>query len=116
MEVVPTGDTAPVVVEEGVDLPACSDGEDNDGDDKVDYPADPGCTNGEDDNEKDADPTKNTCAYPGLFDPTLAESLFGPGLNENGPISGALHDLESPGLVGSVIHEGACVVAVLDGD
>ncbi|HLG24200.1 MAG TPA: PEGA domain-containing protein, partial [Candidatus Nanoarchaeia archaeon] len=32
---------------------ACSDGTDNDGDGKIDYPNDPGCTSGDDDSETD---------------------------------------------------------------
>ncbi|HII71147.1 TPA: PKD domain-containing protein [Candidatus Woesearchaeota archaeon] len=35
-------------------LPACSDGQDNDGDGLVDYPADPGCTSAQDDDEYNA--------------------------------------------------------------
>lgn len=34
-----------------IDLPACSDGIDNDNDGKIDYPADPGCSNAEDNDE-----------------------------------------------------------------
>lgn len=34
-------------------LPECSDGIDNDGDGRIDFPNDPGCTNSEDDSEKD---------------------------------------------------------------
>src|SRR5206468_1041110 len=36
-----------------VALPACSDGVDNDGDNKIDFPADPGCTNAADTSETD---------------------------------------------------------------
>ena len=41
-------------------LPACSDGEDNDLDEVVDYPLDPGCTHPEDDDE--TDPETSECA------------------------------------------------------
>lgn len=36
--------------------PACSDGADNDGDGKIDYPADPGCTSASDTDETDTTP------------------------------------------------------------
>ncbi|MEX2587196.1 MAG: hypothetical protein WD602_04285 [Actinomycetota bacterium] len=36
-----------------IDLPECSDGIDNDGDGKIDFPADPGCTDALDDDERD---------------------------------------------------------------
>jgi hypothetical protein len=39
---------------------ACNDGIDNDGDDKIDYPDDPGCTSSSDDNE--ADPGSAECS------------------------------------------------------
>ena len=37
-------------------LPQCSDGIDNDGDGKIDFPADPGCTDASDDDEADGVP------------------------------------------------------------
>jgi len=37
-------------------LPACSDGLDNDGDGKIDYPADPGCADLLDNDEADPPP------------------------------------------------------------
>ena len=39
-----------------VDKPQCDDGEDNDGDGKIDFPADPGCASKQDDNEVDEHP------------------------------------------------------------
>ena len=42
-------------------LPQCSDGIDNDGDGKVDYPADPGCSSKDDDDERDSPPNDGTC-------------------------------------------------------
>ncbi len=68
----------------------CSDGEDNDHDDKVDYPDDPGCTGPEDDSESPDPPapTQGTCQrrmddlytrilnYPGLRSrPVLLQAL-----------------------------------------
>jgi len=44
--------------------PACSDGIDNDGDGKVDYPADPGCDSASDTDETDPAPPK---AVPGKY-------------------------------------------------
>lgn len=44
---------------------ACSNGIDDDGDGKIDYPADPGCTSSSDTNETDAPPQSNCHAsYP----------------------------------------------------
>ena len=45
---------------------ACSDGLDNDGDAKIDYPADPGCTSTVDDNE--TDPSPPVCNDNGICD------------------------------------------------
>jgi hypothetical protein len=39
----------------GDDTPACSDGDDNDTDGKIDFPADPGCTDANDTDETDPD-------------------------------------------------------------
>ncbi|HVF05195.1 MAG TPA: hypothetical protein VNA20_10165 [Frankiaceae bacterium] len=54
---------APVTVDFGdeeppppPDKPQCDDGEDNDGDGKIDFPADPGCSSKQDDNEVDEHP------------------------------------------------------------
>ncbi|MCB0827785.1 MAG: delta-60 repeat domain-containing protein [Solirubrobacterales bacterium] len=48
-----TGVIAPAGPGPGPD-PACSDGIDNDGDGKIDFPADPGCTSAADESETDA--------------------------------------------------------------
>ena len=54
----------------------CSDGIDNDGDAKVDYPADPGCTSAHDDNEFNVWP--NSCSdTDGGFVPTIAGTVSG---------------------------------------
>ncbi|MBD3313851.1 hypothetical protein GF345_05405 [Candidatus Woesearchaeota archaeon] len=55
------GDTAEPVVPDPVPKPQCSDGIDNDGDRKIDYPADPGCRSAEDDNEYNASPSIPQC-------------------------------------------------------
>ena len=47
-----TASTAPVTIPGGR-LPQCSDKVDNDGDGKIDFPADPGCTSAQDDSEID---------------------------------------------------------------
>ena len=55
--------------------PACSDGVDNDGDGKIDYPADPGCTGASDTDETNAAvpppsgavPTPATYGFPDCF-------------------------------------------------
>ncbi|MDP9066776.1 MAG: hypothetical protein M3N53_00315 [Actinomycetota bacterium] len=49
----PCQDTTPGGGGGGGELPECSDGIDNDGDGKIDHPADPGCDNPNDDNETD---------------------------------------------------------------
>ncbi len=41
--------------------PQCSDGADNDGDGKTDFPADPGCTDANDNDETDAPPPTQQC-------------------------------------------------------
>ena len=47
--------------------PQCSDGADNDGDGKVDYPADPGCSSSTDNNEVDEfDASKGACEAAGF--------------------------------------------------
>ncbi|HEU0130706.1 MAG TPA: choice-of-anchor P family protein [Mycobacteriales bacterium] len=52
--------------------PECSDGKDNDGDGKVDYPKDPGCSSALDDDERDVMPrTGGTPAWPGIAAATL---------------------------------------------
>jgi len=43
---------------------ACSNGKDDDGDGKVDYPADPGCTSSSDADETDAPPSNCHASYP----------------------------------------------------
>ena len=43
-------------------FPACADGKDNDGDGKVDFPDDPGCSSAEDDDETDPPPPPKQCA------------------------------------------------------
>lgn len=54
------------------DLPECSDGIDNDGDRKVDFPADPGCADAQDDDERDLVRT-------GGNGPGLGLTIFGAG-------------------------------------
>ncbi|MBU0536327.1 MAG: hypothetical protein KKE20_05140, partial [Nanoarchaeota archaeon] len=46
-------DSVMIIVSESSETPLCSDGIDNDGDGLVDYPADPGCEDADDDNETD---------------------------------------------------------------
>jgi hypothetical protein len=48
-----------------VKVPACRDLGDNDGDGRIDFPADPGCTSREDDDEFDAPPPTGTTPPPG---------------------------------------------------
>lgn len=55
-----------------LDLPECSDGIDNDGDGKIDFPADPGCTSPQDDDERDMVRT-------GGEGPGLGLAIFGAG-------------------------------------
>ena len=45
----------------GSTAPACSDGLDNDGDQRVDYPADPGCASPDDHDERDPMPPPAAC-------------------------------------------------------
>jgi hypothetical protein len=45
------------VADPGTTTPQCSDGADNDGDGKTDYPADPGCSSASDPDESDDPPT-----------------------------------------------------------
>ncbi|MGH2826633.1 MAG: DNRLRE domain-containing protein [Actinomycetota bacterium] len=53
-----------LVVETGSPPPQvqCSDGTDNDGDELIDFPGDPGCTSAQDDNETDPGPSKTVVA------------------------------------------------------
>jgi hypothetical protein len=57
----PSGALPQLTATFALDAPkACSDGIDNDGDGKVDYPADPGCSSPSDNDEYNAPPTYNT--------------------------------------------------------
>ena len=55
--------------------PQCSDGTDNDGDSLTDYPADPGCTDAEDDDEFNPPPPVLGCTDPDAtnFDPLATQ-------------------------------------------
>lgn len=53
----PPPKAAPVAVV--APLAICADGRDNDGDGKIDFPSDPGCTSADDDNETDAKACSN---------------------------------------------------------
>lgn len=55
---VPTGQTAMVCTD-----PVCSDGADEDGDTKIDYPLDPGCESPDDDTEADTCPSGVDCPH-----------------------------------------------------
>jgi hypothetical protein len=98
----------------------CSDGQDNDGDGATDGD-DTECQDPNDGVEDGSDQgggATNTCATGGLLmDETLAETIAGPGIDENGPISSQLHSQLEPNLgpLEPVGHEASCVVAILDG-
>jgi hypothetical protein len=99
----------------------CTDGQDNDGDGATDG-ADTECQEGGDGVEDGSDGggggDANTCATGGLLtDPTLAEQIAGPGIDENGPLSSQLHEQLEPntGPLTPAVHEVSCVVAILDG-
>jgi hypothetical protein len=63
--------------------PQCNDGIDNDGDGKIDFPSDPGCTDANDNDETDVvgacktGPSYNTCQEEGIKCPTCSEQLIG---------------------------------------
>lgn len=66
----------------------CNDGIDNDGDKKIDYPADPGCTSTSDNSETDPTPGaitfKKVAVYPQGFNPKVAETKISYQLSATG--------------------------------
>lgn len=60
----PPAPPAPAVPAMVKPVMVCSDGQDNDGDGKIDFPGDPGCESAEDDNETDPPPPPPACKTP----------------------------------------------------
>jgi hypothetical protein len=93
--------------------PRCDDGEEEPG---AEEPGEEGPTGEEPGEGEPGD--EGGCADGGAVDggATLGEQLGGPGLDEDGPVSGPIHDEADPqgGEAGPVLHELACGAAGLE--
>jgi hypothetical protein len=93
--------------------PRCDDGEEEPG---AEEPGEEGPTAEEPGEEESGD--EGSCADGGAVDggATLGEQLGGPGLDEDGPVSGPIHDEAEPqaGEAGPALHELACGAAAFE--
>jgi hypothetical protein len=108
---------------------ACSDTKDNDGDGKIDYPADPGCSSAGDTDETDAavaDPCTTEAQDPGITgSDTVAQQLYDGVLNTlpvvedpdaNGPLSGQIYSGGNGTPVEVLTDELSCAASLPAGD